>query len=139
MKKIIPLIALFFIFNSCSTDNGDNYLFELLPTESVDIPSEFTMGNTYPITIHYKRPTTCHYFNTIYYKKGNGSESNVRTIAVEDAVAQRNNCQELTNEMATYTFNFLVTGNGSYIFKFWQGKDTDGNNIYLEFEVPVTN
>ncbi|WP_293892459.1 hypothetical protein [Flavobacterium sp.] len=137
MRKIIPLLALFFLFNACSPGDDTQYLFELRPIQSVDIPTEFTLGQTYPITVHYTVPTSCYYFSTLYYDK----DLNVRTIAVENAIAQRNNCQELTPEMgaSTYTFNFYVTSNGSYIFKFYQGKDDQGNNVFLEYEVPVTN
>ncbi|NBU80471.1 MAG: hypothetical protein EBS55_02330 [Flavobacteriaceae bacterium] len=108
-----------------------------MPIESVDIPSEFTLGETYPITVHYTAPTSCYYFSSFYYDK----DLNIRTIAIENAVAQRNNCQDLSaaDGASTYTFNFYVTSNGSYIFKFYQGKDDQGNNIFLEYEVPVTN
>ena len=133
MKKVISLLALFFLFNSCSTE-GTNYTFELLPIQSVDLPTEFTLGQTYPITVHYKLPTSCHYFNQLYYDKN----LNVRTIAVESAVADRNNCMATPNDASTYTFNFYVTSNGSYIFKFYQGKDDNGNDIFLQYEVPVT-
>jgi len=135
MKKIISLIALFFLFNSCTPDSGSDYLFEVLKIESVDIPTEFTLGETYPITVHFNRPTSCHHFNGLYYEK----DLNIRTIAVESAVEQRSDCQDLSAADAAdeYTFNFYVTSNGSYIFKFWQGKDDQGNNIFLEYEVPV--
>lgn len=136
MKRIISLIALVFIFNSCTVDEGNDFLFELLPVESVDIPTEFTMGQTYQIKMYYRRPTTCHSFNTIYYDK----DLNVRTIAIESAVRQASNCETLTeNNLTECSFNFLVTGNGSYIFKFYQGQDEQGNNIFLQYEVPVTN
>ena len=136
-KKIIPLLALFFILISCSPSDDTQYSFKLMPIESVDIPAEFTLGETYPITVHYTVPTSCYYFSSLYYDK----DLNIRTIAIENAIAQRNNCQDLsTAEGAnTYTFNFYVTSNGSYIFKFYQGKDDQGNNIFLEYEVPVTN
>jgi len=139
MKRIVSLIALFFLFNSCSIDNGDSYLFELLPVTSVDMPAEFTYGNTYQITMHYNRPTSCHFFNTIYYDKKIDAETskNIRTIAIENAVAQRSDCLTLTNNMVEYSFNFQVTSTKPYVFKFWQGKDTEGNNIFLEIEVPV--
>jgi|SRR6218665_47242 len=136
MKKIAALITLLFILNSCTPEDGNNYSFELLPIESVDIPTEFVLGQTYPITVHYKLPTTCHFFNTLYYDKS----LNVRTIAVESGVADRNDCEDLPNQTAEYTFNFQVTSNGgSYIFKFYQGKNEAGENIFLEYEVPVTN
>jgi hypothetical protein len=136
-KKIIYLLALFFILNSCSSGDDTQYSFKLMPIESVDIPSEFTLGETYPITVHYTVPTSCYYFSSLYYDK----DLNIRTIAIENAIAQRNNCQDLSiaNGARTYTFNFYVTSNGSYIFKFYQGKDDQGNDIFLEYEVPVTN
>jgi len=135
MKKIISLIVLFFLFNSCTTDSGPSYSLEFLPIGSVDIPTEFTLGETYPITVYYNRPTTCHYFNGLYYNKN----LNTRTIAVESVVEYRDNCQDLSaaDAMDSYTFNFYVTSNGSYIFKFYQGKDDSGNDVFLEYEVPV--
>jgi len=135
MKKIIPLIALFFLFNSCTPDDGISYSLVFLPIGSADIPTEFTLGETYPITVYYNRPTTCHYFNNLYYNKN----LNTRTIAIESAVENRNDCQTLSTAdgVDSYTFNFYVTSNGSYIFKFYQGKETTGNDIYLEYEVPV--
>ncbi|MFN3752847.1 hypothetical protein [Flavobacterium sp.] len=136
MKKIVSLIALVFLFNSCTPDNGTNYLFELLPVESVDIPTEFTMGEIYEMKMYYRRPTSCHTFNTIYYDK----DLNVRTIAIESAVRQEDDCQELTEDnLVECSFNFEVTSNGSYLFKFWQGRDDQGNNIFLEYEIPVVN
>jgi hypothetical protein len=135
MKKIISLLALVFLFNSCVPEDGPRYSFELRPVVSVDIPDEFTLGEVYTITMHYNRPTTCHFYNTIYYEK----DLNVRTIAVETAKEERNGCMETPNDMTTCSFDFEVTSNGSYIFKFWQGKDEQGNNIFLEYEIPVTN
>ena len=137
MKKILSLLALFFLFNACSPGDDTHYLFKLMPIQSVDIPTEFTLGQTYPITVHYTVPTSCYYFSTLYYDK----DLNIRTIAVENAIAQRSNCPDLSaaDGASTYTFNFYVTSNGSYIFKFYQGKDDQGNNIFLQYEVPVTN
>ena len=137
MKRIISILTLLFLLNSCTPQDDTQYLFELRSIESVDIPTEFTLGQTYPITVHYTVPTSCYYFSSLYYDKN----LNVRTIAVENAVAQGNNCQELTptEGASAYTFNFYVTSNGSYIFKFYQGKDANGENIFLEYEIPVTN
>ncbi|MGV3697655.1 hypothetical protein [Flavobacterium sp.] len=136
MKKIASFLVILFLLNACSPDDGINYHLELRPIESVDIPTEFTLGETYEITVHYTKPTSCYYFNNLYYEKN----LNVRTIAVETAVEQRDNCNDLTgtpSEDAEYTFNFYVTSNGSYIFKFYQGKNENGENIFLEYEVPV--
>lgn len=137
MKKIVSLFALLLILNSCSPGDDTQYSYRLIPIESIDIPAEFTLGETYPITVHYTVPTSCYHFSSLYYEK----DLNVRTIAVENVVEQRNNCQELSTAdgASTYTFNFYVTSNGTYIFKFYQGKDNQGNDVFLEYEVPVTN
>lgn len=133
MKRILFLLVSFFLFNSCSPEDGPNYSYELRPIVSVDIPSEFTLGGVYTITLHYNRPTTCHYYNAISYHK----YLNERTIAVETAKEERNDCTATPNDIATCSFDFQVTSNGSYVFKFWQGKDEQGNDIYLIYEIPV--
>jgi hypothetical protein len=35
------------------------------------------------------------------------------------------------------TFNFYVTNTGNYIFKFWTGEDANGNDTFLEYDIPV--
>ena len=50
---------------------------------------------------------------------------------------QDNNCNDLSDELVEATFNFIVTSNGSYIFKFWQGVDENDEDQYLIIEVPV--
>lgn len=137
MKKIIAIFSLLVVLNSCSTGDGVEYQLKLVPIASVDIPTEFTLGQTYPIKVRYNKPTTCYYFNRLYYEKN----LNVRTIAVECAEEQSNNCHDLSgaDAVSEYTFDFYVTSNGSYIFKFYQGKDENGQDIFLQYEVPVTN
>ncbi|TGV03776.1 hypothetical protein EM932_05015 [Flavivirga rizhaonensis] len=134
MKKFFVFCFMALLFVSCSIDDdGPNFSFEILPVESVEIPDEFTLGETYPITVSYLRPTTCHTFKEFYYLK----ENNQRTVAPINYLFEKDDCETLDNELVESTFNFIVTGNGSYIFKFWQGEDTDGEDQFLTIEVPV--
>lgn len=135
MKKILSLIALFFLFNSCTLDNDNKYLFQLMPIQSVEIPTEFTLGETYKIKMFYIRPTTCHGFSSLYYDRN----LNIRTIAIENAVLQGTTCEDTPTDLVEHSFDFQVTSNGSYIFKFFQGHDANGSSIFLEYEIPVTN
>ena len=136
MKRFIVLCLTLVLFSSCSIDDdGTTYSFDVLPVESVDIPDEFTLGETYPITVSYLRPSTCHSFKEFYYLK----ENNERTVAPINYVFDRNDCETLENELVEATFNFIVTSNGSYIFKFWQGEDNEGEAQYLTIEVPVVD
>jgi hypothetical protein len=133
MKKFLIFGFILVLFASCSIDNDPDFNLEILPIESVDIPDSFTIGEVYPITVTYLRPSTCHAFREFYYAK----ENNIRTVAVIDYKFLDNDCQDLTDQMVQSTFNFQVTSNGSYIFKFWQGEDANGEDQYLTIEVPV--
>ena len=133
MKNLLVLCLTLILCASCSTDDGTSYSFDVLPVESVDIPDEFMLGEVYPITVSYLRPSSCHAFKDFYYFK----ENNERTVAPITYVFDQNNCETLEDSLVEATFNFIVTGNGSYIFKFWQGDDADGESQYLTIEVPV--
>lgn len=134
VKKIVSLLFLFVLLISCSIDNESvKYHLEFLKIESVDLPDTLILGETHEIVVRYKKPSSCHTFNTFYYDK----YLNERTIAVQCIVTERNDCITLDEEIEEAKLNFYVTNNGSYIFKFWQGEDDNGEDIFLEIEVPV--
>lgn len=134
MKKLLFLSFVLVLLGSCSSDSdGTDFNLEILPVESVDIPESFTLGEVYPIAVSYLRPTTCHAFREFYYAKDN----NIRTVAVIAYNFIANDCEDLENELLEETFNFKPTSNGSYIFKFWQGEDENGEDQFLTIEVPV--
>lgn len=139
MKKILflALLVSLTILNSCSVDdNIADFQFEFIPVEGVEIPEEFNFGETYIINVMYKRPTTCHSFNNFQYIQG---EDNLRTIAVINFVTSGNNCEALDNDVQTETFNFNVLDTEPYRFRFWQGRDDNGQDVYLVYDVPVIN
>lgn len=138
MKKVVLIFLVVFSLVSCSLDDGDNSLNfypEVLPIEEFDIPVEFQIGQTYEIKVWYRVPSTCHVFDKIYYEK----DLNIRTIAVQTIVTERDDCTNysLQSELAEASFDFYVTNNGSYIFKFWKGIDDNGEDLFYEVEVPV--
>lgn len=136
MKRFFILSFVFALLVSCSFDDDNvDYHVEFVPIESVDIPDEFILGETYPITVNYLRPSTCHVFREFYYVR----DLNQRTVAVTNYHYSGDACEDLTDEMTEATFNFIVTNNGSYIFKFWQGEDTNGEDQFLTIEVPVVD
>ncbi|HIC30907.1 MAG TPA: hypothetical protein EYO76_03230 [Flavobacteriaceae bacterium] len=97
------------------------------------MPDYFTYGETHEITISYIRPTSCYAFNDIYYLK----ENNTRTVAVISSVYDnQTNCSEIQQEVNT-TFTVEAIQEENYIFNFWQGEDSNGNDMYLTIEVPV--
>jgi hypothetical protein len=135
MKKIVLFLALITTVLGCSTNDNDDrsYTYEILPIASYEIPASFTLGKTYKIKLNYQMPTTCHILKGIYYDK----YLNIRTIAIQTAVNDNQVCTTQYPPIAEVSFDFYVTNNGSYIFKFYKGKDTDGKDIFEEVEIPV--
>lgn len=135
MKHLILSFICLFTFFSCSLNNdysGPKSYTELLPVSNIIIPEEFELGETYEIILEYNLPTDCHTFNDIYYL----SNLNERKVAILTTVINSANCviQNIPEEVS---FNFIATNSGSYIFKFWQGQSSNGEDEYITIEVPV--
>lgn len=137
MKKFILFILFITTLTGCSIDNDnqDSYSFEVLPVDSYTLPEKFILGNTYEIKLKYQRPTECHLFQGIYYDKN----LNVRTVGIQTAVNTSQVCTQQIPVPSEVSFNFYVTNTGSYIFKFYKGKDAAGKDLFEEVEVPVVN
>lgn len=133
MKRILFLFSMFLVLNSCSIDEGEKYHLQLLAVEEAIVPDSFQLGGTYEIKLKYYRPSTCHAYDGLYYDKN----LNTRIIAIRNVVFERDDCRPASTELTEASFNFHVTNNGSYIFKFWQGTDANGDDVYYEVEVPV--
>ena len=134
MKKLITALTVL-LFISCSVDDEPqrpNLNLQAVPIESVTVPEYFEQGQTYQIGLNYIQPTNCYAFYDIYYVK----EDNIRTIAIINTVYDSDTCEAINLEQEQ-SFNFIVTNEEPYIFKFWQGEDANGENIYLTMEIPV--
>ena len=137
MKKLALLFLLITALSGCSIDdnNQNKYTYEVLAIDSYTVPANFKLGNTYEIKLKYQRPTSCHLYHGIYYSK----DLNVRTIAIQSAVQTGQICEQSLPPLSDASFNFYVTSTGSYIFKFYKGKDTAGKDIFEEVEIPVVD
>jgi hypothetical protein len=135
MKKILLFLLVIISLLGCSNDDPETYTYEVLPIESYTVPARFTLGETYEIKLKYQRPSSCHLFQGIYYSK----DLNKRTIAIQVAAKDNQICNLAIPPLSETSFNFLVTANeqGSYIFKFYKGKDADGKDLFEEVEIPV--
>lgn len=128
MKKILSILCLFILI-SCSPETDEvkvNY--ELVPIQSVVIPDLLYVGIPNNIQINYSRPSSCHGFDKFYFEKNDFT----RTIAIQNYVVEKDDCQTLTNDIRQETLKFNPNETGIYTFKFWQGKDGNGNDIFLE-------
>jgi hypothetical protein len=131
MKKLLIYIFAFFALSCSIEDDSLNDYQELLPIESAIIPETVTVGIAEDVFLNYLRPTNCHAYNDIYYVK-NEQE---RTVAIVSTYfASNNNCTALNAETEA-SFRFKATEVGMYTFKFWQGKNDEGEDEYLIYEV----
>jgi len=140
MKKLLFIVLFAIQFTACSRDEnpfGDEFHFEIIPIEEILMPESFTTGEFYQIDYSYYRPSTCHSFNELYYL----AEGDYRTVAVINTVLEETNglvCEPLEDELEWQTLFFECTKDaGVYVFKFWQGVNEDGEDVYQVLEVPV--
>jgi hypothetical protein len=134
MKKIVLFLVVITTLLSCSLDDDSpTYTYEVLPIDSYVVPASFTLGQTYEIKLKYQKPTSCHFYQGLYYDK----YLNTRTIAVQTAVQDNQVCTMEVPPLSEVSFNFFVTNTGSYIFKFYKGEDAAGKDIFEEVEIPV--
>jgi hypothetical protein len=134
MKKIVLFLVVITSLLSCSlNDDSPTYTYEVLPVDSYVVPASFTLGQTYEIKLKYQKPTSCHIYQGIYYEKN----LNTKTIAVQTAVKKNQFCTMEIPPISEVSFNFMVSNTGSYIFKFYKGKDSAGKDIFEEVEIPV--
>ena len=136
MKKLIALLSVFFLVTSCSlNDDNRTVYFELLPIDSVIMPTEFHVNTENNIVVKFLRPTSCHGFDGFYYVK----DGFTRSVAIQSYVIEENNsgCTPLTNQILEQTLRFKPTETGTYTFRFWKGKDTNGVDIFEEITFDV--
>jgi len=133
MRKTLTLIGIFLVLVSCSNQNDEpNINYELVPVQNVTLPDTIALGEENNLVVEYLKPSTCHGFNGFLYEK----EGLTRTVAVQNYVYNNNTCQPLTTEVVQKVLKIQPTTVGDYTFKFWQGKDAAGNDIFLEFNRP---
>lgn len=146
MKKLLLLLLVVLGLSACSPDDNSNQpkvYYELIPIDRCQMPYRMTSGETYDLDMFFQMPTTCHVYKGIYFE----GEGNVKTVAIQATVFERNDCEIIptTNDVGapnqtTAKYNFTAGAPGTiYTFKIWTGKNEQGENTFYEVEVPVTN
>lgn len=134
MKKFTLLLFGLLVFSAClNSDNDDlNYTFEYLPIDEAITPASFTLGQIDTITVKYSLPNGCYSFNQIYYE----TRDTTRIVAVTALLALDEVCtQALIQEERKIPV--MASQTEDYVFKFYKGKDANGENIFDEVVVPV--
>jgi len=136
MKKFITLFLAVFLIYGCNDDDDNNYhdyYLEYVSVISADLPDEFIYGRTYRINVTIELPNSCYYHYNQYDYFYEGTSRLIYPIAhVDDGVPCTPNITETTFSIPVQALQLEP-----YIFKFYQGKDTDEQDIFLTIEVPV--
>ncbi|PHR72520.1 MAG: hypothetical protein COA67_04545 [Lutibacter sp.] len=134
MKRYFLILLVIISISACSPSSNDdiNQHFEYVPITSVEMPSEFTLGQTYQIKVSYVLPNGCYRFYNHDYVYENTS----RLIGAIAIVNNDATCTQAAIE-GEFTINVIARQNEPYIFMFWEGRDNQGIDQYLIIEVPV--
>ena len=134
MKKLPLLIFVAYLILGCSKDDGESLNQELAPTVSVNIPDSLKTGQAYEFDVLYKKTTHCHSFSGFDVSK---NENTIVVGVVNNYRSVNNNCSTNGNLQETAKLNFVVEREDFYIFRFWQGKSSVGEDMFLTKEVPI--
>ncbi len=139
LTKLFLVIAVALIAIACSMDEDKkiDFVVEFIPVEGVDTPQYVVPGNTYPVTMYFKRPNDCYYVQQEPYYSISGS---VRTVAVQALVIEDANCMPLdttVTEEKTFNFQCPLTTDNSFTFRFYKGNDAAGNQQFIDVTIPV--
>lgn len=123
-----------FSLSSCKLeDDSVNFRFVPLQIVSADVPESFDLNETYEIRVRYLRPSACVFFEGFDITNEALTTRNVVAIGSE---FYEEVCTQEVEELEA-TFNFICLYQETYLFRFWTGEDENGNQQYLEIEVPV--
>lgn len=132
---LIIIVALSFTLTSCSNDDDyyHEYHLEYVAVKSAEVPDEFVFGRTYRINMTIELPNSCYYFYNQFDYFYEGTSRLIYPIAhVDDGVPCTLNIRE-----TTFSIPVQALQSEPYIFKFYQGEDDDGQDMFLTIEVPV--
>ena len=134
-KTFLFILSCITIFStSCSLDD-DNVKFSFVPLQIVnaDFPETFTLNETYNIEVTYIIPNNCIAFEGFDISN---IDTTSRSIVAIGSELEGKVCNLIAVE-ARESFAFTCLYEGTYYFRLWTGETENGEQQYLELEVPV--
>ena len=130
---LFVLAASYLVLGSCSNDDTPNFHFEALKALRAEVPESFELNESYRISVTYERPDNCTFFEGFDVTK---PDTTVRDVVVIGSVLTDRECTAQIEEVEV-TFDFIVIHDQTYTFRFYEGKDENGEHEFFEIEVPV--
>lgn len=135
MNHLLFRVFLFFFLAGCTTEDDTNNRIQVLaPVTAVDFPNNFIRGKSHEIKVVFRRPTNCHRFLG-FDKAENGNEIVIGVVTSFNPLIE--NCRDTGELSADAKLNFVAEREDFYIFKFWQGKNSDNEDIFLIKRISV--
>ncbi|MFS4466315.1 hypothetical protein [Maribacter sp. 2210JD10-5] len=133
--KYFLIVGFVLILGGCSlNDDGPNFHFTALEIVSAELPDAFELNETYRIDVTFNLPNGCTSFNGFDVTQ---EDTTVRNVVVFGAVrTDIDDCSEELVQEESF-FNFVVVHNEPYLFKFYQGENSEGEPEFFEVTVPV--
>ena len=121
---------------SCSADDDTTNDYQtFLSVTTAEVPETIEVNTSQTIVISYNKPTNCHVYTDMFYE----NEPLQATMAVISTYVESiGNCA-VVNQTANASFKFEPKTIGTHVLKFWQGKEANNQDIYLIYEIEVTN
>lgn len=137
MKNIFLLLLTPLLYLSCSKEPAaEDVTLELLPVSEVELPVNINVNKDNIVKVKFIRPSECYAFNQFYYE----ATGSISTVAVESKVFHSKNggCPPLqSNNVLSQNLKFRPEQTGQYTLKFWNGKDANGNDLFLTYNILV--
>ena len=136
MKKtfLFILCCITILLNACSLED-DSVEIQFVPLQiiSADFPETFTLNETYNINVTYVIPNNCIAFEGFDVSNIDTTSRNIVAIGSERVGEV---CNLIAVE-AQASFEFTCLYEGTYYFRLWTGESENGEQQYIEMEVPV--
>jgi hypothetical protein len=133
LKWIIGFLILTLTIVSCLDDEPTlNAVYNYKAIDSVQIGEIHPARQVTEIKTFYTRTNNCEdFFNYQYDILGNE-----RSVVMIIAELQSNDCEEI-NETSSNTLQFKPENSGTYNFRFWNGVDENGQDVFIEKEIEI--
>jgi len=129
------ITALSMSVSSCSDDDDHDFRIEHVNVISAELPDEFNYGSIYEMKLSIELPNSCYFFYDQFNYVYEGTSRLIYPIAHVD---EKDACNSVISE-TVFSIPLHVKQYEPYVFKFYQGKDADGKEMFLTIEVPVNN
>jgi hypothetical protein len=134
MKRLALLLLTAIVFISCDLGSEDSAQFVLGPVQDVTMATTYKVDSISEIMVRYKRPNDCHIFQGFYYS----AVDSTRIVAIEYAWLDQPNYQE-DPTVYEVPLRFKPQHTGTYVFRFWDGTGTDGEDHFYVAEAVVNH